>query len=58
MTDDRSERGPQDALRVSVNEPWEVRYWCEELGVTPEQLKQAVRRVGPMVEDVRLELGK
>jgi hypothetical protein len=30
----------------------------ERFGVTHEELKQAVRRVGPMAEDVRRDLGK
>jgi hypothetical protein len=41
-----------------VTEPWEVKYWCERLGVTPAQLKRAVKSAGHSVKDVRRELRK
>ena len=56
--DNLHKRGPQDRARVNVNEPWEVDYWCERLGVTPAKLRQAVKKAGPMAKDVRRELGK
>jgi hypothetical protein len=56
--DDRRKRGPQDRARVNVNERWEVDYWCDRLGVTPAQLRQAVKKAGPMAKDVRRQLGK
>lgn len=58
MPDDLSNRGPADRSRINVNEPWEVEWWCKQLGVTPEQLREAVRKVGVMVSDVRRHLGK
>ena len=56
--DDRRKRGPQDRMRVNVNEPWEVDYWCERLAVTPARLRAAVKAAGPMARDVRRQLGK
>ena len=56
--DDTTERGPADRTRVNVNESWEVRYWCGEFGCTEQQLRDAVKRVGVMVSDVRRALGK
>jgi hypothetical protein len=41
-----------------MNEKWEVRHWTKELQVTEEQLRRAVEKVGPLVEDVRHELGR
>ncbi len=58
MTDDLSKRRPQDASRINVNEKWELQYWCKELRVTADELKQAVKKVGVMVKDVRRQLGK
>lgn len=52
MPDDTTKRGPADAMRVNVNESWELRYWSTKFGVTPEQLKEAVKKVGVMVKDV------
>jgi hypothetical protein len=35
-----------------------LHYWSEKWGVTDEQVKQAIRKVGPMVKDVARELGR
>ncbi len=56
MSDDLNNRGQQDRIRINVNEEHEVRYWTQELGVTREELEQAVKTVGVMVEDVRKHL--
>jgi len=56
MTDTLNIRQPQDKFRINVNEPWEVRYWTQQLGVSEEQLKQAVKAVGPMTLKVKLFL--
>jgi hypothetical protein len=53
MPDNLQDRGPQDRSRINVNEDWELRYWTKELGVTEQQLRDAVRRVGPSAEAVR-----
>ncbi len=58
MPDDLTKKGPADRNRVNVNEPWEVRYWCEKWSVTEQQLRDCVKRAGPMVADVRRCLGK
>jgi hypothetical protein len=58
MTDDKTQRAPRDAERVNVNEDYEVRYWCEKWGVSEQQLRDAVKRVGVMSKDVAKALGK
>lgn len=42
----------------NVHEPYELQYWCKELGVTPERLKQLVAQHGVMVATIRRVLGK
>jgi hypothetical protein len=56
--DDKSKTRPQDALRVNVNEDYEVDYWSGKFGCTREELKAAVKRVGVMAKDVQQELSK
>jgi len=56
MSDDKTHRGPADAKRINVNEDYEVEYWTKAFGVSAEQLKEAVKRVGVMADDVRAEL--
>ncbi|MEN5158602.1 MULTISPECIES: DUF3606 domain-containing protein [Achromobacter] len=58
MSDDLSKRGPQDRSRINVNEPHELRYWTQALGVTEAQLREAVKTVGPSATAVREHLGK
>ncbi|CAM3450814.1 DUF3606 domain-containing protein [Bordetella sputigena] len=58
MPDNLQKRGPADASRVNVNEPWELSYWCGKFNVTPDQLRAAVRAVGVMVKDVQRHLGR
>ncbi|MBL8691352.1 MAG: DUF3606 domain-containing protein [Rhodospirillaceae bacterium] len=58
MADDRAKKGPRDGVRIHVGEAYEVTYWTNQLGVTPELLKAAVAKAGPMVTDVARELGK
>jgi hypothetical protein len=53
MPDDLKNTGKQDDIRINVHQEHEVTYWAKELNVSPEQLKEAVDKVGPMVEDVR-----
>ena len=52
MADDPKQARPQDAQRVNVNQDHELRYWSQKFGVSPEQLKRVVDRVGPMADDV------
>lgn len=57
MVDDLKNRGPQDRSRVNVNEEWERKYWCREFNCT-EQLRDAVKAVGVMADNVRAHLRK
>lgn len=58
MADNKNIRGPADAKRINIHEPYEVEYWTKALGVTKEQLISAVGRVGVMADDVRRHLGR
>ena len=53
MSDDKSKRGPADRSRISLGEEHEVRYWTNELGVTREELEQAVKSAGNSAQKVR-----
>ena len=50
--DNKTKTAPQDAQRINVNEDYEVAYWTNKFGCTPEELKNAVKKVGVMAEDV------
>ena len=55
MSDDTSKR-PQDGKRVNMEQEYEVKYWTERFGVSREQLQEAVRAAGPMVDAVERRL--
>ena len=56
MSDDKSKTQPQDASKVNVHEQYEVEYWTKRFGVTPDQLKAAVSRVGTSAAKVEQDL--
>lgn len=53
MSDDLKRTAPEDPNKINMNQSWEVQYWCNALGVTEWELREAVDAVGPMVEDVK-----
>ena len=56
MADDKSKTRPQDAKRINVNEDYELQDWSKKFGVSPEQLKAAVKEVGTSAEAVEKHL--
>src|SRR5262245_1940561 len=52
MSDDLTNKGPQDRSRISLLEPYEVQYWADKFGVSKERLSEAVRNVGHSAADV------
>jgi len=58
MSDDKTNRGEPDRSLINLHEPYEVQYWTRTLGITEQQLRQAVQAVGPSVSAVRRHLGK
>lgn len=46
MADDKTPRGPQDSSRIAIGEDYEVKYWTDKFGVSPEKLQEAVNAVG------------
>ena len=57
MSDDTSQRGPQDRSRINLNQAHEVRYWTQALGVSEAELSRAVGAVGASADKVREFLG-
>ena len=56
MTDDPIKLGPADPRRIDVHSSAEALWWAREFGVTADELRDAVRRVGPDPRAVWLEL--
>jgi hypothetical protein len=58
MSDDTTERRPQDASRISLEEDYEVRYWTNKWNITREELADAVQQVGHGAAAVARHLGR
>lgn len=58
MSDNKNVKGPGDSQRINVNEEYELQYWSSKFGVSKDQLRATIRRVGVMAEDVKRALIK
>jgi hypothetical protein len=56
MADDRTLKGPRDRSRINFSEDYEVRYWTQKFGVTEDELRAAVNRVGNSAKALEKEL--
>ena len=57
MSDDLTNAGPADRSRISLDEDWEVNWWTNSLGVSEQELREAVAAVGSSANAVREHLG-
>ncbi len=53
MSDDRTNRGARDRARININQDYERRDWAKSLGVTEDELREAVHNVGDRADKVR-----
>lgn len=45
-----------DPDRIDLQDPQSLTEWAKKLDATPEQLREAVQAVGPLVADVEMHL--
>jgi hypothetical protein len=53
MSDKPKQYGEEAGQRIDMSQERECHYWSEALGISPDQLKDAVGKVGPMVRNIR-----
>ena len=58
MTDNKAKVGTSDRSRINLHERYEIDYWTRRWQTSEQQLRDAVKKVGPMVLDVAKCLGK
>ena len=51
-------RGNLDPDVITLQEPWQSKYWVAQLGCTEQALRDAVAIVGPSASKVRIYLGQ
>ena len=56
MVDDKNQVGAADRSRISLGEDYEVRDWTASLGVSEQELREAVDSVGNSADAVRAYL--
>ena len=56
MADDRKHVGNPDRQRINTSEDYEVRDWAKKFGVSAEELKSAVAKVGNQADAVEKHL--
>jgi Protein of unknown function (DUF3606) len=55
--DNLTKRDQPDRSKINMSEDFEVKYWLKALGVSRDELKRAVDKVGNSAAAVRKELG-
>ena len=58
MADNKSVVRTPKRSRINVDEDYELDFWSDQLGVSHDELKEAVKQVGPRADAVRQHLGK
>ena len=58
MADNPGSIGRQDDERINVNQDHELTYWSQRLGVSRDELREAVAKVGPLRRNVERQLGR
>jgi len=56
MSEDITKRGRQDRTKINVHEKYELDYWSKKFRVTPDELRDDVKRVGTSLEAIEREL--
>jgi hypothetical protein len=56
MPDSTTLRGAQDRERINIHQDHELRDWARRFNATPQQIKDAVGRVGDRAADVEMDL--
>jgi 23S rRNA (guanosine2251-2'-O)-methyltransferase len=57
MAGKRDQYVPPDLTRIDAHDPRALSYWAGTLEIPEERLREALERAGPLLEDVKKELG-
>jgi len=52
MSDEKTTKGRETRNQINVNDTAEVAYWSKLFGVSEQELRVAVKRVGSYVDDI------
>ena len=54
---DTKNYSPPDRAKIDADNPEALRFWARTLEAEEDRIRQAVRKIGPMLEQVKQELG-
>ena len=57
MAEPRREYIPPDPTQIEAGNAEALRYWARTLETDAEKIRRAVKKVGPVLEKVKTELG-
>jgi hypothetical protein len=57
MAKQSKEYAPPDPAKIDSDNPDALRFWARTLETKEDKIRQAVRKVGPMLDQVTQELG-
>jgi len=58
MAQSQNHRGSENRPKYAFDPDYEIRYWTDRLGVSPEDVREAVKRVRSMVQESRRDSRK
>ena len=56
MADNKQARGGSDRERIDIHQDYELRDWARKFNATPDQIRDAVGRVGDLASNVEMDL--
>lgn len=57
MSDDKS-KTVAERKRINIHEDYELRFWSKKCGVSPNELRCAVSKVGVFADDTRRQFAR
>ena len=49
-------KGPEERIKVNINEEFDIKYWTQLFGCTEAELRSAVKAIGNSIDEVRIYL--
>ena len=57
MAESKDSYIPPDPTQIDASKPEALRFWAKTLETDEDRIRRAVRKVGPVLETVKQELG-
>jgi hypothetical protein len=58
LMSDFNHKANSNDSKINIKEALDLHFWCDELNLKADELKDIVKQVGPVAHDVRLHIAK